>query len=214
MRTGLRGVSRALGMLWVLLFMASGALAAPISFNFTGTVVSAGGTWAAHGSAGSLVTGTFTLELTTPDTNGASTGGSYDLSLPNAGMSVTLGAFTATSTTNAVFNDIVTTSFFPTLHMFYYRTDTAAPGYSAVTDTTLTFLLQDTSAPVNGLTSDDLPTSLDVSTFNTRNGTALLPNGAGTLTYTITGVTVVPEPATATLLALGLLGLGMGIRRR
>jgi hypothetical protein len=213
-------VSRSLGALAAVWLASSAANAQPISFQFTGTVVSAGGAWAAHGSAGSSVTGTFTLELTTPDTNAPATNGSYDLSLPNAGMSVTLGALTVSSTTNAVFNDIVTTSFFPTLQMFYYRTDPTAPGYSAVTDTTLTFLLQDTSSPVNGMTSDDLPTSLDVSTFNTRNGTALLPNGAGTLTYTITGVRpVLPVPALPPL-ALGplaaalLASAGLALRRR
>jgi hypothetical protein len=61
------------------------------------------------------------------------------------------------------------------------------------------------------MASDGLPTSLDISTFNTRNGTTLLPNGAGNLTYTITSITAVPEPTTAALLGLGL--IAMGIRR-
>lgn len=75
------------------------AIAAPITYNFTGTVFHSDGAFASEAGAGSTITGTYTVELTTVDSNpGDPTLGEY-LNITTS-LVFNVGSVSGSSTSN------------------------------------------------------------------------------------------------------------------
>lgn len=197
----------------VLLGAPVAAMAATVTFGFTGVVTAVNAPLAAEFSVGEPVVGNYTFESTTADLDpGDPTLGDYD----NA-----ITAFTATfggdyTVTRGFDNDIFVSNG-PTINDVYciYLNDPMAPTAAGLDIIALIIQLIDTDSTV--FASDSLPlTPPDLSEFEASLTATIFYDEPGNqwIDFQLTSLTLIPEPGTITLLLCGLASLALLRRRR
>ena len=202
----------------VIIGWASAATAAPITFNFTATQISAQtpGGLASLAAPFATITGSFTYDTAVP----ASTSNSVDAQYPTGALFVTQFNV-GTGVFSAPFQIVVINNVSPSGDAFQLLTGGAAPGTPQGTYDLVSLTLSDTTG--TALTSTALPNSLSLfasSNSLTFQRFSVDASGGSTFlgatNYGLTSLqlapTTVPEPATMVLLCSGL--AAAGLRRR
>jgi hypothetical protein len=207
----------ALGVLSLGLWVSPAVQADPVTFHFAGAIVPGASTLTiVNGDTTATISGFYTFESLTPDTNSSTVAGDYIGALTSLSATVVYagGSFTITATDG---NIRVECSGCPGGTQDYYRVQSNSTEHgltvsSGSTDPFVltTFLL--TMGPGNfGIfDSDALPLTFPPLFGNPR----VIETFAGDLNKLTFSLIPVPEPGTLVLLGLGLAGLGLRLRRR
>jgi hypothetical protein len=218
------------GLLLVGILASQSANATPITFNFTGTATNTTGIFAGQGTA---VTGFYTFDTALVDTfPGDATNDWFQNHTPvgNQGLtfeiSLTLGSVTRTTANNlnpATFGH----------HRVIWRDGASMDQFEiraihvTSSDDDAALNLEDfTPSPPDGvaagsgnLTDTPILTAPNIALFDTVIGNSFYRSwnssgvNDGTVIFTLTSITPIPEPSTALLLATGLAALAVGRRR-
>ena len=208
--------NRLVGVLFLAgVFMSATAEASPITINFTGVVALSfpGGM-----AVPTPLTGWYTYESTTPDTNANAFDGTY---AAVTAYSMSAGSWSATGSTGTI--SVADGGFFGDLYQVSLPVTTFLGALPPLGP--FEWLLRDNSQTAIG--SDDLPTSLDLAAFGSVNlfrlpYSTVCGDGCGYpgLFGYISSVTVstapaaVPEPGTLLLIGTGLAFVVARRRRR
>jgi PEP-CTERM motif len=199
-----------------LVTLAFGASASAVpTYNFAGSFAS-GSEPLAPVFTGTTVTGFFTPG-TDVDSEPNSVDGSYNP--PGPTYSIAVGSLNwagGPSASGAVATPAPPRTSPHTFQSFSARSELLGSSVLGFTPSNWVFLLDDFTAAA--LTSDALPTSVDVADWTISQLTLSFQNGSafGTVTFGLTGVTVsgVPEPGSIALLFFALAVCGVFYRRR
>jgi hypothetical protein len=197
----------------LLAFVLPGAAsAATITVNFTGTIIAVPTELSAGFTPFDAVSGSFQFDSTTLDT----------VANPNVGFypgptnfSFTFGSYTATSPGGEPshfirVDDNLVLSITIDLYGVETRNVTGA-SFGLFQPSRLTFILGDSTA--TAFESDALPTSLDLSAFDSHSAAIVFANN-GDLIQVVADITSIAEPSTFALLGLTTVVLRLGRPRR
>ena len=203
------------GLLWGGL-PANQAVAGLVTFNFTGAVSQVSTPLFPALNTGQTLTGSFTYNTATADSNGSSNTGRYNDAITS--LSVNLGPFAGTLGTatslNSNFVKIVDSST-DTFDLRAPLTGSSVQGHDPLF---FRITLKDPSGTVFG--NDDLPTTApSLSSFATNRFRIVFENGSGIAKVrgSLTALTAVPLPPAVILFGAGLIalvGLGAGSWRK
>lgn len=199
--------------------LANPAIAAPITFNFTGAVTSVGSQLSGGPfSVNQPVTGSYTFESTTSNTGSGFTG-TYNGALDGAStnLNVTVGTYVASLASGA---NIIEVKNPPNLSADSYQVAGSFSGSAVNLLDPKSFaldLVKPSSNQFNGVLLPSTPPS--VSSFATRTFRLVFGNGgtSRTVLMTLDTLTAVPLPAAVILFGAGLValvGLGAGSWRQ
>ena len=190
-------------------FGASRAHAVPVTFNFSGTISFSDPALASI-MVGQPITGSYTFESTTADTNPLSFIGNYLHTLQSG--SITVGAYTGNITGGSI--NVLNTTLLDNYNIEAQVSGAPLASGFQLTNISLSMCGQ---FPSSG---DALPTSPgDLSGFSDTLTLLLFPNNAGSLGLAgsfspIILSAAIPEPGTFLLLGLGLFLLAFWVRRK
>jgi len=203
-------ISRLLGLIYalVLCISALSANATTVTYTVSGTVTDGGSIGGVSASVGDLITGEFTYDLATPDSNPDPAFGDYidpiitpplKITLPNGSITFEPGL-------------LVTVDVFKGINIASGLSDPTSP--DSFIDIDFRFF-----DPIMPLASDALPTTIDLNDFNSTTGAFSSFSSAtdepvgDPIHFSIDTMTVVPIPSAILLFVSGLLGV-LGLTRK
>jgi len=160
-------------------------------------------------SPGDIITGTYTYESTTVDTNPSSGVGDYEHYTKPCGIRLTVGGFVFQTDPDSfmflleIINDYTSGGLHDAYGLISYNNLELSNGTPV---SSISWWLEDPTA--NALSSTDLPTTAPVlSDWQSEIGLCLDVGRSGGIVSHVTSAVVIPEPATILLLSMGVLVL-------
>jgi len=203
-----------IAVLSIGMFDAAVADATPITFNFAGNVASVDSSLGSTFSVGQTLSGSYTFESTTADSEVDPAFGLYGNALTT--LSFTIGSYIGTLGVGASEFAVSNSPPPPTgIGDFYDLTADPVSGPSVGSDPPKTFALRVRDDTASALSSDALPvTPPDLAIFTSTTWFLLFDSGAQ-VGGPLTSLTLaIPEPSSLVLFIYGLAGLALWARRR
>ena len=203
-----------LSLLCMAHLLAGTATAQLVTFMYGGTVTSVDAPLASAFSVGDTLTGTYTTNLATADSDASATGGEY-FSPFTAFSAVFSSGYMATLNPGGPFTDTMLLNDDP-IDIYSVLASVTGPSVGGQTADRIILNLLANAAPSNLVTSDDLPlTPPNVALADIKEGSLRFSSLNSFVRFGITSLALVPEPATVWLmLAAAFCGLPRCVARR
>ena len=184
-----------------------------VKFKFTGEVDDVGAGLSSEFTVGDTLSGTYTTDLSTLDSNGSPTEGSYDNPFTQLDVTFSSGYAVSLNTSSGLKDTMIVND--DPLDIYSVLASVNGPAVSTNTPARFTINLLAGSGPSSFITSDALPAiAPDLSLADFRDGTLSFgSNFDPRVSFQVTSLTTIPEPSTLLLVGMGAIGLAW-MRRR